>query len=125
LALLVAFGLALVLFLSPYLRTTKAAQQGAALNISMSGWQPTVVNAKVGQPITISMVNLDNALHTDGGGWHNFVVEEFGVAERVPPKETVSFSFTPTRAGEFLFYCNVCCGGKDNPFMRGKLVVSA
>ncbi|MBI5813091.1 MAG: cupredoxin domain-containing protein [Deinococcota bacterium] len=125
LVLLAALGVALVLFLEPYLRTTQAPPQGAVVQISMSGWQPTVVKAKLGQPLTITMVNLDNSLHSDGGGWHNFVVEEFGVSERVPPKQTLSFSFTPTKAGEYLFYCDICCGGKENPFMQGRLVVSA
>jgi len=118
---LTVLGLAVALFLAPYIRS---AQSKATLEISMSGWSPTVINAKAGQPVTITMINLDNKFHTDGGGWHGFTVPAFGVNERVAPKQTRTFAFTPTRAGKYLFYCGICCGGKDNPFMRGKLIVS-
>jgi len=118
---LAVLGLAAVLFTAPYFRI---AQSGATLEISMSGWSPTVVKAKAGQPVTITMINLDNKFHTDGGGWHGFTVPAFGVDEQVAPKQTRTFTFTPTRVGKFLFYCEVCCGGKENPFMRGKLIVS-
>ena len=70
------------------------------------------------------MINLDHKFHTDGGGWHNFAVPDFGVNEPVAPKQTRTFTFTPTRAGEYVFYCDICCGGKNNPFMRGKLIVT-
>ncbi len=117
---------AVYLFAAPFIRSAGAAASGkpdAVLRISMSGWQPTVVRAQRGRPVTIEIVNLDNRFHTDGGGWHNFVVEAFGVEERVPPKGVLTFTFVPDRSGEFLFYCDICCGGKDNPFMQGKLVV--
>ncbi len=114
-------GLAVALFLVPYIRS---AQSGATLEISMSGWSPTVINAKNGQPVAITMINLDNKFHTDGGGWHGFTLPAFRVNERVAPKQTRTFTFTPTRAGKYVFYCGICCGGKENPFMRGKLIVS-
>ncbi len=124
LAGLVVLGLAATLFLAPYFRTAKADQPGAILQINMSGWKPALVRAKAGKPVTITMINLDNQFHTDGGGWHNFVVPAFDVEEKVGPKLTRTFSFTPTEPGEYLFYCDICCGGKENPFMRGKLIVS-
>lgn len=122
LALLVLAG---VLFLSPYLQSTGNRNPGTTLSISMGGWQPNVVYAKAGKAITLSVVNLDNALHSDGGGWHNFVLEGQGVEERIAPKQTGTVSFTLNKPGEYLFYCNICCGGKDNPFMRGKVIVGA
>jgi len=121
LAALVVLGLAAALFLSPYVRTAKSE---ATLKISMAGWEPTQIRAKVGQPVEVTMINLDNQFHTDGGGWHGFTVPAFNVNERVAPKQTRTFSFTPTTTGEFVFYCGICCGGKENPFMRGKLIVN-
>ncbi len=118
---LIVLGLAVTLFFAPYGRTS---QSEATLRISMSGWNPAVVSAKVGQPVVITMINMDNRFHRDGGGWHGFTVPAFGVDEKVAPKQTSTFTFTPTKAGEFVFYCEVCCGGKENPFMRGKLIVS-
>ncbi|MCL4455722.1 MAG: cupredoxin domain-containing protein [Deinococcus sp.] len=120
---LTVLALALGLFLKPYFRTAQSGQ-GAVIRISMAGWEPNTLYAKAGQPITVNMVNLDNQFHTDGGGWHNFVAEDLSVAERVGPNQSKTFTFTPNKPGEFLFYCDICCGGKDNPFMRGKLVVN-
>lgn len=118
---LTVVALAAALFLAPYIRS---AQSNATLEISMSGWNPTVINAKVGQPVAVTIVNMDNQFHTDGGGWHGFTVPAFDVDERVAPKKTRTITFTPTKAGEYVFYCGICCGGKENPFMRGKLIVS-
>ncbi len=120
-------AVAIYLFASPYLRTSSASASGqkpdVVLRISMSGWEPAVIRAERGKPVTIEIINLDNQFHTDGGGWHNFVVEAFGIEKRVPPKGTLTFTFVPDKPGEYLFYCDICCGGKDNPFMQGKLVV--
>lgn len=120
---------AVFLFARPYLRAAapvgSAPEPDAVLRISMSGWQPAELRATGGETITIRMVNLDNRFHTDGGGWHNFVVPFTGFEERVGPEQTTTFSLkVPAAKGVYLFYCDVCCGGKDNPYMQGKLIVS-
>lgn len=120
--------LALGLTVGPLLVGAEGGAGGAAeatqVTISMSGWEPNRIEARVGEPVTLRLVNLDNQFHTDGGGWHNFVLERFGMAEEVGPKKTLTFTFTPTEKGEFNFYCDICCGGKENPYMNGTLVVS-
>lgn len=118
--------LALGLTVGPLLGRPEAGGPAEAtqVSISMSGWEPNRIEARVGEPVTIRLVNLDNRFHVDGGGWHNFVLEKFGVAEEVGPKKTLTFTFTPTEKGEFNFYCDICCGGKENPYMNGTLVVS-
>lgn len=123
LAALALLLLAGALFSRPYLQSARSPGPGTVLRISMGGWQPGVVYARAGEPVTVSVVNLDNPLHSDGGGWHNFVLEGQGVDQRVAPEQTGTFSFTLEKPGEYLFYCDICCGGKDNPFMRGKVVV--
>ncbi len=124
-AALVALG-AGYLFARPYLRarTPTNANVDATLLISMSGWQPATLHAKAGEPITVRMVNLDNRFHTDGGGWHDFVLPTLGVTKQVAPEKTLTFTITAQAPGEYLYYCDVCCGGKDNPTMQGKLIVS-
>lgn len=115
------------LFARPYVRTAAAAGDAApdaTLRISMSGWQPAVLEARAGQALTVRMVNLDNRFHTDGGGWHNFVVPSLGIEQRVPPEGTLTFDVAALPPGEYPFYCDICCGGKDNPYMQGTLVVS-
>ena len=117
--------LAVFLFARPYLRSAPTIADTQLLRISMSGWEPGRVQARAGGDVTVTVVNLDNQFHTDGGGWHNFVVPELGVEFRVPPQGTDTFTFTADAApGEYLFYCDICCGGKDNPFMQGTLSVS-
>ncbi len=92
---------------------------------TMEGFAPRVIRAKVGRPITIQLINRDSSFHTDGGGWHQFAIDELGVNAKVGPETTELVTLTPTRAGTYEFYCDVCCGGKENPSMRGKLEVSA
>ena len=125
--LVVAAGAAL-LFARPYLRTTAVNAKGvvpdATLAISMGGWQPAELRAEAGQTLTVRMVNLDNRFHTDGGGWHNFVIPTLGVEHEVAPEATLTFDISALPSGEYPFYCDICCGGKDNPYMQGKLIVT-
>lgn len=95
------------------------------IKTTMGGFDPPVIRAKVGQPVMIQLVNRDSQFHTDGGGWHQFAIDELGVNAKVGPESTQLVTLTPTRAGTYEFYCDVCCGGKESPSMRGKLEVSA
>lgn len=107
-----------------YSRSAARVQNAVPVRISMSGFTPAEIRATAGQPIQIELINLDNSHHTDGGGWHNFVVDDLDVAERVAPESRRLFTFTPTQPGEYDFYCDICCGGKENPYMHGRLIVS-
>jgi heme/copper-type cytochrome/quinol oxidase subunit 2 len=89
----------------------------------MGGFNPSRIEARVGEPITLRLVNKDNRFHTDGGGWHQLAIDELGVDVRVPPLKTKEFTFTPNEARTYEFYCDVCCGGRQNPYMRGTLIV--
>lgn len=117
-------GLVAAALLNFYGRMAATAEGAVPVRISMSGFDPAEIQARVGEPLTIELINLDNSLHTDGGGWHNFVIEELGVNVKVAPESRVVFTITPTEAGEYDFYCDMCCGGKANPYMHGRLLVS-
>ena len=95
-----------------------------AVDAYMSGFSISRIDAKVGQPITISLRSMDSSAHGDGGGKHQLAIDEFGVNIIAPPKGVTEFTFTPDKAGTFVFYCDICCGGKVNPTMRGEFVVS-
>ena len=73
--------------------------------ISMSGFSPARVEVRDGQPLTIRLVNKDNRFHTDGGGWHQFAIDELGVDIKVPPLKTRTFTLIPQKTGVFDIYC--------------------
>lgn len=107
--------------LSALFSPTEAAVEVA---ISMAGYSPARIEVREGQPITIRLVNKDNRFHKDGGGWHQFAIDELGVDVKVPPLETRTITLIPEKSGIFEFYCDVCCGGRANPYMRGALTVT-
>lgn len=95
------------------------------IQTTMEGFIPQVIRAKVGKPITIQLINRDSSFHTDGGGWHQFAIDALSLNAKVGPESTQLVTLTPTKEGTYEFYCDVCCGGKENPSMRGRLEVSA
>ncbi len=90
---------------------------------SMDGFDKTEIHAKLGQPVTIRLTSLDNSAHTDGGGKHQWVVDELGLNIIAQPESSNYVTFTPEKTGTYTFYCDICCGGRANPAMNGELVV--
>ena len=90
---------------------------------SMSGFDKTEIHVKAGEPVTIRLTSLDNSHHTDGGGKHQWAVDELGVDVVAQPESSNYVTFTPEKAGTYTFYCDICCGGKANPTMNGQLIV--
>lgn len=95
------------------------------VSADMGGFNRSVIHVKAGKPVTIRLTSLDNRFHTDGGGRHQFAVDELGVNIIAPSLGSASQTFTPAEPGTYTFYCDICCGGKANPTMSGKLVVEA
>ncbi|MBI4338248.1 MAG: cupredoxin domain-containing protein [Chloroflexi bacterium] len=111
-------------FLWPAFRSSTSATPGAIpVQLSMGGFDPSRVEARVGETVTLRLVNRDNGFHTDGGGWHQLASDELGIDWKVGPLKTQEFTFTPTKSGTFQFYCDICCGGRENPYMQGTLEV--
>ncbi len=110
-----------------FTRPELAPMAGTVIDIAadMSGFSQSEVRAKVGEPITIRLTSLDNSHHTDGGGKHQWAVDELGVSILAPPEGSAYATFTPTDPGRYMFYCDVCCGGRANPSMQGTLIVEA
>jgi len=93
------------------------------LSASMSGFDKQEVRVKLGQPVTIRLTSMDNSAHTDGGGVHQWAVDELGLDITAQPESSNTVTFTPTKTGSFNYYCNICCGGRANPSMNGTLIV--
>jgi hypothetical protein len=43
---------------------------------------------------------------------------------RIPPRSEQTQAFAGLAAGSYEFYCDICCGGKENPSMRGVIEVT-
>jgi len=92
----------------------------------MGGFEPRSLTVKAGQAVKVELASMDNSMHSDGGGWHQFAIDELGIDWKVGPLSSKVFEFTaPAAAGTYTFYCDICCGGKENPSMQGKLTVTA
>jgi cytochrome c oxidase subunit 2 len=98
---------------------------GNVIDISadMSGFSRKVVRVKAGEPVTVRLRSLDNSHHTDGGGKHQWAVDELGVNIIAPSLGSSYKTFTPDKPGTYAFYCDICCGGRANPTMSGRLIV--
>lgn len=90
---------------------------------SMSGFDQKEIHVKVGQPVTIRLTSLDNEHHTDGGGKHQWAVDELSLDVIAQPESSNYVTFIPEKTGDFTFYCDICCGGRANPTMNGQLIV--
>ena len=91
----------------------------------MAGFDQTEIHLQAGEPVTIRLTSLDNEHHTDGGGKHQWAVDELGIDILAEPLSSAYATFTPETPGQFNFYCDVCCGGRANPTMQGTLIVEA
>lgn len=120
---------AVVYFLAPVFAPKESGitQSGnvKVVNIqaAMDGFDIKEIRAKVGETIKVNLRSLDNQYHTDGEGKHQFAIDELGVDIITNPLSVNSGAFTPAKAGTYTFYCDICCGGKANPTMNGKLIV--
>lgn len=131
----VTFGViaVLVLVVGGYLATSDLLGQRGSTSVadaitmrsSMAGFDPNVLRVKQGETLTIDWWNTDNAMHLDGGGVHSFIVPDLGISETLPAESRRTLSITaPMTPGEYDFYCETCCGGKESPTMHGTLVVT-
>lgn len=93
------------------------------LTISMGGFDLYEIRARVGETVVLNVWNPDSPYHIDGGGRHQFAIDELGINLIIPPRSTRTISFKVDRPGVFTFYCDICCGGRSNPTMVGKLIV--
>ena len=105
-----------------------AATDTTALQVhaSMGGFEPGALTVKAGQTVRVEFSSMDTPYHSDGGGWHQLAIDELGIDWKVGPESSEVFEFVaPAEAGTYAFYCDICCGGKENPSMQGRLTVTA
>ena len=94
------------------------------VTVSMAGFEPPAIKVPAGRATTVKLINPDSPYHMDGGGTHQLAIPGLQVNVTVNPRSSMIVALPAAEPGEYTFYCDVCCGGKDNPAMQGKLVVS-
>jgi cytochrome c oxidase subunit 2 len=124
LALAVAGGAAYALW-PKELATTDVAPVDATLRIDMGGFTPPKLTVPANRLIRVRIVNPDSSHHADGGGIHGFTIVKLGIDAKIQPETTEVVTIPPSAAGEYAFYCDTCCGGKENPAMQGTLKIKA
>ena len=104
----------------------KPSTPGAfAMRISMDGFDPNPITAKPGETLTIDWWNTDASMHLTNGV-HSLVSDTLNLHFELPAQSRKMITITaPTAAGDYDFWCDSCCGGKDNPKMHGTLHVEA
>lgn len=90
------------------------------VRISMAGWSPAQLSTKVGTPLKLDVMALDDA----HGAGHDFVLNALAVNEYVGSSQKV-FSLPADQPGQYTFYCSLCCGGASSPSMVGTYTVEA
>lgn len=105
--------------------TADSAPVDVTLRIDMAGFTPPDLQLPAGRPVRMRIVNPDNSHHSDGGGVHGFTVAGLGIDVRIQPETTKVVTIPATAAGDYAFYCDTCCGGKENPAMQGVLKIRA
>ena len=118
-------GLTSFYLVKAFFRPAPPAMAGNVIDVAadMSGFDQKEIHVKVGQPVTLRLTSLDNEHHTDGGGKHQWAVDELGVDVIAPPEGSNYVTFTPDKPGTYTYYCDICCGGRANPTMSGQLIV--
>lgn len=118
-------GLAGFLLKEAFFRPAPEPLAGNVIDVeaSMSGFDQKEIRVKAGEPVTVRLTSMDNEHHTDGGGKHQWAIDELGVNVIAQPLSSNTVTFTPEKAGTYTFYCDICCGGKANPTMSGQLIV--
>jgi len=114
-----------------------AGQRGTAttdgtigVQASMAGFTPKEIVVTAGQPVTLEFWTQDSSIHLERGV-HTMNSETLGLAVELPGADAVAESRTlvrftaPSTPGTYEIFCDTCCGGRENPTMRGTIRVEA
>ncbi len=83
-------------------KATTATSQAAAQTVDVEAddfyFQPTEIAAQAGKPVTVTLKNEGKATHT-------FTIDSLKVDQTIAPGKDAEITFTPTKAGDLVFYC--------------------
>lgn len=88
---------------------------GNTVQMTEFKFEPANLTAKVGQPLRVTLQNAGTVVH-------DFTIKDLNAASpKVQPKQSVTYEFTPSRAGTFDIICTE--PGHQEGGMVGKLTV--
>ena len=92
------------------------AGQTVEVTAERFAFQPSEIKVAVGTTLTVVLKSDDTT--------HGFRIKGEGVNVQIPKRGrgTVSATFTPAKAGKYMFECSRICGA-GHGFMRGTIVV--
>ena len=76
---------------------------------------PNTIQLRKGEPVTFELTSQDIFMGMN--------IPDFAVRSDIVPGQTTRLSFTPDKAGKFVFLCDVFCGD-GHEGMSGTLVVT-
>jgi len=108
------------------------ATTGGAISVqaSMAGFTPREIVITAGQPVSLDFWTQDSSIHL-ARGVHTMNSATLGLAVELPGADAVAESRTlvtftaPSAPGTYEIFCDTCCGGRQNPTMRGTIRVEA
>jgi cytochrome c oxidase subunit 2 len=96
-------------------KTAASGPERIALKATKFDFAVKEIRVRKGRPVTLVLTTPDFV--------HGFAVPDFNARVDLVPGKTVELTFTPERAGRFVFLCDNFCGeGHDR--MTGFLVVT-
>jgi len=72
------------------------------INISNSGYSPRYFKVKVNQPVQLTLISKN--VHSCA---LSFIFKDFNIRTLMKPNDTQTFTFTPTKVGNFTFSCSM------------------
>jgi uncharacterized cupredoxin-like copper-binding protein len=109
------FTLVVLVFLAAILAACGTPTLKVTLIASDIAWNITTINAKVNQPIEITVTN-------SGALDHDLVIDELGVDILLAPGDTEVVTVTPDQAGTIPYICSI--PGHEEAGMVGEIVVT-
>jgi hypothetical protein len=106
-------------------RPDAATAKALPVRLSMAGFEPMIIDAIAGQPLSLELWTTDAAPHLEGGV-HTMISDQLGFREELPAESRRTVTLTmPSAPGDYDIYCDTCCGGKQSPTMHATIRVRA
>ncbi|MCD8501316.1 MAG: cupredoxin domain-containing protein [Bacillaceae bacterium] len=115
----------IILATIPLARTiiTVIGKEEDVIFLTMSGFEPDVLYLEAGVEKDVKLVNMETKALVGHDMLHQYASDELGFNYLLHAGEERWITLKVDEPGEYEVYCDTCCGGRENPYMRTKIVV--